>query len=137
MGSEADVVRRLTDEVFIGGNLGVLDALVADQFVSHDPAPGLPPTREGLRQLARGIVSGFSNRKAEFDETIDTADGRVVESWAFLGTHTGEAFGMPASGQAVRIRGVEIWRCSGGKIVEHWGAVDMSDFFEKASASRA
>lgn len=29
------------------------------------------------------------------------------------------------SGQAVRIRGVEIWRCSGGKIVEHWGAVDV------------
>jgi predicted SnoaL-like aldol condensation-catalyzing enzyme len=27
---------------------------------------------------------------------------------------------------------VEIFRCENGKIVEHWGAVDMSDVAEKA-----
>ena len=27
---------------------------------------------------------------------------------------------------------MEIFRCEGGKIVEHWGAVDMSDVFMKA-----
>jgi predicted SnoaL-like aldol condensation-catalyzing enzyme len=32
----------------------------------------------------------------------------------------------------VQVRGIEIFRCEGGKIVEHWGAVDMSDVFEKA-----
>ncbi len=68
----------------------------------------------------------------EFDELIDTADGRVVESWAMSGVHSGEAFGLPPSGQRVRVRGVEIFRCADGKIVEHWGAVDMSDFIEKA-----
>jgi len=30
------------------------------------------------------------------------------------------------------VRGVEIFRCESGKIVEHWGAVDMSDVAEKA-----
>jgi predicted ester cyclase len=50
-----------------------------------------------------------------------------------IGTHTGEAFGLPPSGQSVRIRGVEIWRCDNGKIVEHWGSIDMSDLFEKAA----
>jgi predicted ester cyclase len=48
------------------------------------------------------------------------------------GRHTGEAFGLPASGQDIRVRGVEIWRCVDGKIVEHSGAVDMSDLFMKA-----
>ncbi len=54
-----------------------------------------------------------------------------------IATHTGEAFGVPASGQAVRVRGVELWRCSDGKIGEHWGAVDMSDVFEKAQNATA
>lgn len=135
MGADADVVRRVTDEGFIGGNLAVFDELFAEDFVSHDPPPGTPATRDGFRAMAEMVAGAFSDRKMEFDEFVDTTDGRVVESWAMLASHTGEAFGLPGSGQAVRVRGVEIWRCSGGKIVEHWGAVDMSDVFEKAQTA--
>ena len=74
----------------------------------------------------------MSDRKTDPDEFIDTADGRVVENWTMTGTHTGEVFGLPPSGQDVQVRGMEIFRCEGGKIVEHWGAVDMSDVFMKA-----
>jgi steroid delta-isomerase-like uncharacterized protein len=132
MGANADLVRRLTDEVFIGGNIGALDAIVADDFVSHDPPPEIAGTKAGFRQLAEMVVASFSDRKTEFDEYLDTDDGRVVENWAMTGRHTGEAFGLPPSGQDTRVRGVEIWRCADGKIVEHWGAVDMSDVFLKA-----
>jgi predicted ester cyclase len=78
------------------------------------------------------IVAAFSDRRADHDEYFDTTDGRVVENWTMTATHTGEAFGLPPSGQDVRIRGVEIWRCAGGRIAEHWGVVDMSDVFMKA-----
>jgi steroid delta-isomerase-like uncharacterized protein len=132
MGADAALVRRLTDEVFVGGNLDVVDELIADDFVSHDAPPGMPAARAGQRAIAEMVVSAFSDRKLEFDEYLDTTDGRVVESWAMVGTHTGDAFGVPGSGQQVRVRGIEIWRCSNGKIVEHWGSVDMSDVFEKA-----
>ena len=81
------------------------------------------------------VVGAFSNRKAEFDEFVDTTDGRVTENWAMTGTHTGGAFGLPTSGQDVRVRGVEIWRCQGGKVAEHWGAVDMSDVSMKTSSA--
>lgn len=137
MGADTDIVRRLTNEVFVGGDLATFDELVADDFVDHDPLPGTPSTKEGQRQLAEIVVGAFSDRKPEVDDYVDTVDGRVLESWVFTGRHTGEFAGLAASGQAVRIRGIEIWRCSGGKIVEHWGAVDMSDVFEKASAAQA
>ena len=137
MGADADLVRRLSEDVFLGGNIGVFDELVADDFVSHDPPPGLAGTKDGFRQLAEMVVAAFSDRKAEVDEYLDTSDGRVVESWAMTGTHTGGAFGLPASGQDIRVRGVEIWRCAGGKVVEHWGAVDMSDVFMKAGSASA
>ena len=135
MGATTDTVRRLTDEAFLRGNVEVIDELIADDFVSHDVPPGVPATREGFRALAEIVVGAFSDRKMEFDEYIDTADGRVVESWAMTATHTGDMFGVPGSGQQVRVRGIEIFRCSDDKIVEHWGAVDLSDVFEKAQSA--
>ena len=132
MGTDADIVRRLSDEVIIGGNVGALDELMADSFVSHDPPPGLPGTRDGFRTLAELVAGAFSDRKLDFDEYVDTADGRVVENWVMIATHTGEAFGLPASGREVRVRGIKLWRCADGRIVEHWGAVDMSDVVAKA-----
>jgi steroid delta-isomerase-like uncharacterized protein len=132
MGTDSDLIRRLTDDVFLAGNVAAVDEVVADDFVDHDPPPGLPGTKEGLRQVAEIVISAFSDRKMEFDDYLDTTEGRVVENWAMTGKHTGEAFGVPASGQDIRVRGVELWRCADGKIVEHWGAVDMSDVFMKA-----
>ena len=135
MGAAADIVRRLTDQGFVGGDLSVITELVAAGFVSHDPPPGIPGTRAGLAELAQMVTSGTSERKLEFDEFLEVTDGRVVENWAMTARHTGELFGIPATGVTARVRGVEIWRCSDGQIVEHWGAVDMSDFFEKAQAA--
>src|SRR5688572_19696944 len=37
VGADADLVRRLTDEAFIGGNMAVFDEVIAADFVSHDP----------------------------------------------------------------------------------------------------
>ena len=65
MGTDADVVRRLTEEVFIGGKVDALDDLVADNFLRRDPPPGLPGTKDAFRQLAEMVVAAFSDRKAE------------------------------------------------------------------------
>ena len=132
MGADADLIRRLTEEGFLKGDAGIVDELLADDFVTHDPPPGVSGDKEGQRQIIAVVSSAFSDMRMEFDEMIDTADGRVVENWAMSGVHSGEAFGVPPSNQRVRVRGVEIWRCAEGRIAENWGAVDMSDFFEKA-----
>ena len=50
----------------------------------------------------------------------------------FTGTHTGEAMGIPPSGEAIKIRGIEIFRVSDGKITEHWGVIDIADVLTKA-----
>jgi len=133
MGADADVIRRLTNETFLGGDVSLIDELVADDYVDHDPPPDIAGTKEGYRQLADMVIGAFSDRKAVFDDFIDTTDGRVVENWMMTAKHTGEAFGVPPSNQEVQVRGVEIFRCAGGKVVEHWGAVDMGDVMMKAA----
>jgi steroid delta-isomerase-like uncharacterized protein len=130
--ADRDIVKRLTNEGFIGGNAAAVDELVADGFVDHDPPPGVPPTKDGVKMVIEAINAAFSDMAVEFDEYLDTTDGCVVENWAMTGKHTGEAFGLPPSNQSIRVRGVEIFRVENGKIAEHWGAVDMSDVAQKA-----
>jgi steroid delta-isomerase-like uncharacterized protein len=132
MSDNAELVRRLTEEGFAKGNLAVFDELLSEDFVSHDPPPGAPSNREGMKAVAGMVNAAFDDISFEFDEYIDAVDGRVTENWAMTGIHANEAFGMPASGKSVRVRGIEVWRCADGKIVEHWGSIDMSDIAEKA-----
>ena len=132
MGANSDIVRRLTAEVFVGGDFSHWDDFYDDSFVDHDPMPGTSDDKKGQREIAEMVVGGLSNRKMEMDELVETTDGRVVENWIFLGTHTGDMIGMPPSGQDVRVRGMELWRVANGKIVEHWGVVDVSDILQKA-----
>ncbi len=131
MGTNADVVRRLTDEAFIAGNFDTWDEIIAGDLVDNDPMPGLPPNGEGIKTLAQMVVGTFDDRKIEA-EHLDTPDGRVVENWIFTGRHTGDAMGIPPSGEAITIRGIEIWRVADGKIAERWGVVDVSDVLQKA-----
>ena len=137
MGANTDVIRRITEEVFLKGDIAVIDELVADDFVSHDPPPGFAETKDGFRQLAELVSAAFTDRSMEFDDYVETVDGRVIENWAMLGVHSGEAFGLPASGQQGRVRGTEIFRLADGKVVEHWGTVDMSDVVMKAMGMSA
>ena len=118
--------------MFIDGDFSHWDDLIGDDFVDHDPMPGMPNDKKGQRQTAEAVVAAFSARNAENDEMIETTDGRVVENWLFAGKHTGEMMGIPPSGKDIHVRGIEIWRCADGRIVEHWGVVDISDVLEKA-----
>ena len=132
MAADADVIRRLTNEVFLGGDLSNWDELIDDDFVDHDPMPGMADDKKGQRDVAEMVISTFSDRKMSLHELAETGDGRIVENWRMEGKHVGEAMGIPPSNQEISVRGMELWRVADGKIVEHWGVVDISDVLEKA-----
>jgi steroid delta-isomerase-like uncharacterized protein len=123
------IVRRLTDEGFVGGKVEVVDDVVAEHCVDHDPMPGQPQGRDGQRQTCQMVIDGLSDRSIE-DEVFAAGD-RVVENWTFHGTHTGEFLGVPATGKQLTVRGVEIWRLDRGQIVERWGVLDIADLMEQ------
>ena len=50
------------------------------------------------------------------------------------GTHTKEFMGVPASGKQVSISGINIFRISGGKIVEHWVNYDATGLMQQIGA---
>jgi predicted ester cyclase len=49
----------------------------------------------------------------------------------FTGTHKGEWMGIPATGRSVSVTIFDMFRVSGGKIVEHWGLLDSGAMMEQ------
>ena len=127
------IVRRYTEEGCVQGRIEVVDEVVAEDCVDHDPLPGQPAGRPGLRHTVQMVVGGLSDRGTELDQYLDAGD-TVVQNWIFRGRHTGELMGVPATGKEVRVRGVEIWRLAEGQIAERWGVVDVAGLLAQLQA---
>ena len=80
MSNDVATVRSLTDKAFIGGDTEVIIDLVSPTFLDHDPMPGYSDDREGFQAVASDVVGALTNRRMEFDEFVETADGRIVEN---------------------------------------------------------
>ena len=133
--SDQDIaaVRRLTQEGFVGGKLDVVDDVVAEDCIDHDPMPGQGQGREGQRHTCQMVVDGLSKRSTLQDDFLAAGD-TVVENWIFQGTHTGDFLGVPATGKQLHVRGIEIWRLENDKIVERWGVVDAAGVMEQLAS---
>ena len=126
---EADpktVIRRYfeaIDEACAQGNADIVDDFLAPDFVEHNPFPGIPPTRDGWKQAFKEFVKGAPGYHAVEDLIAegDKVAGRVTA----CGRHTGEVFGIPATGKDIRVTGIAIWRVRGDRIVEHWHETDQ------------
>jgi len=56
---------------------------------------------------------------------------KLVKQWNFKGTHTGNFFGIPATGKAVDLDGSTIVLMREGKIAEEQDFYDNMDFMQQ------
>jgi predicted ester cyclase len=45
---------------------------------------------------------------------------RVANRYTIRGTHTGDFFGQPPTGERFEIKGMDMVRVQDGRLVEHW-----------------
>lgn len=111
-------------------SLDVIDEIVDESFVSHGAPPGLPPGREGVRIWASIFRKAFPDLRSTAEDVIVEGD-KVVERFSASGTFKGEFMGIPPTGNAGSTTGINIFRVSNGKIVEHWGNSDDLGMMQK------
>ena len=123
--SEANksVVRRFYEEVFVRGNLDLIDEISAPDFVDHNPAPGQAPGIEGIKQALTEYRSAFPDLEITVEDMIAEGD-KVAARITATGTHKGEFAGIPATGRRATISVIDIVRVVDGKAVERWGVED-------------
>ena len=117
------IVRRVFDEIVNKGHLAVADELLAADYVNHDfPAPA--PGAEGFKLVTTMFRSAFPDIVVTLEDEFADGD-RVVTRGVFVGTHTGDFMGIPATGRAVSIKYLDIWRLENGKAKENWVQMDL------------
>jgi steroid delta-isomerase-like uncharacterized protein len=118
-----NTVTSFIDALFTKGDLGAVDEYLTDDFTDHDPPMGQFLGREGMRQAAAVFRAAFPDWHSDLDFLVEEGD-LVVETFTASGTQQGEIFGVPSSGRAVSLHGINIWRVRDGRITERWGRLD-------------
>jgi steroid delta-isomerase-like uncharacterized protein len=122
-GSHQGPGRRFIEEGLNGGDLAVIEEVVADDFVSHPLPPCQAPGRAGVTQFAAEQRGGAPDWHITIADIFAEGDRVAVRTTAG-GTPTRPYFGLPAAGRQLEISWIAIYRVEGGKIAERWTEAD-------------
>jgi len=109
----------------------MVDQFVAENYINHNPA--VEDGREGNRRFWAAFFSALPDLSATMEDLVISGD-RVVGRFIYRGTHTGALMGIPASGNAVEMRSIDIWRVVDGMFVEHWDELNLLEVFQQVGA---
>jgi predicted ester cyclase len=133
MSEENKAVARRWNRIF-EGDMGVADDIVSSDCVYHDAPPGVPSGPEGVNAWASEFQAGFTDLVVSDEETYSEGD-MAVSRFTAEGTHNGEFVGISPTGNRIRINGIQFYRISGGKIVEHWVNFDAMGLMQQIGAT--
>ena len=104
------------DEIINKGNLDYFneDNFTKDLIIHMEPENivGI----EATKAYYKNYLIGFSNIEFTIVDIFGQGD-KIVKHWKFKGNHTGEFFGIPATGNAVDIEGTTLVKMKDGKSI--------------------
>lgn len=127
------VVRRFWG-VWEEGNIGLVDELLAPDYVNHSPGmPDQPTGPEGVKAVVSMFRRGMPDLRVVIEDMIADGD-KVAVRYTLEGTHAGELFGVPPTGLRLSIERITVERVSEGRIREHWRVTDTLDMMQQLGA---
>jgi hypothetical protein len=92
------LVREMFGAIGSGQDVdAAIDRYMAEDFVEHEEIPGMGHTRDTPRQLFKMMNAAFTDLHVDIHDVLQDGD-KAVARVSFVGTHTGEFMGVPASG---------------------------------------
>jgi predicted ester cyclase len=124
------LIRRLIREVEKGTPdtiEGMIDEVLAPDFVDHDLRPDHEPDRESYKQDLSEDRAALSNFDITIEDQIAEGD-KVVTRLTWRGTHDrGTFMGMAPTDKKIEVTAIFIHRIVEGKVKEEWSASDTLD----------
>jgi len=109
----------------------LVDRFVADEYRNHNAF--VADGRGANRQFWTVFFAALPDVSVTMEDLVISGD-RVVGRFVYRGTHTGELMGIPASGNPVEMRSIDIWRVQDGMFVEHWDELNLLEVFQQMGA---
>ena len=110
----------------------LVDQFEAESYVNHE-ALFSAEGREANRQFWQAFFAALPDVSASMEDLVVAGD-RVVGRFVYRATHTGELMGIPASGNTVEMRSIDIWRTEDGVFAEHWDQINALQLLQQMGA---
>lgn len=123
-------IGRAYEEVFNKGNLGILNELMAPNYVLHT-AGGLEfKGPEGFGQYVTMMRTAFPDLHVTVENMVAEGD-YVAHRVSFAGTHRGDLAGIAPTGKRITSASNTLSRFSADKEVEAWHELDTLAFYQQ------
>lgn len=131
-----ELVERLHSEIWSEGNLDLVDEIVSEDYVEHNPTvPQDARSPSDYKGPVRRFRTGFPDLTLTEADTIAEGD-KVVSRLTIRGTHQGEFMGMEPTGKTVEVDGIVVNRIEDGALVESWPLPDMMGVMEQLGVAQ-
>jgi predicted SnoaL-like aldol condensation-catalyzing enzyme len=117
----------------INTNWGEAKKYLHPDVTVHFPIGGsslVPTDPDGVIEMFKEAASWFRFVKAE-PKLWAAGKDSLFEVVELHFEHTGDFFGVPATGRRFSINGLGAWRFQDGLIHDHWGQYDMASIPQK------
>jgi len=104
-----------------------VDTFVSVDYINHNAF--VEDGREANRKFWTDFFTAFPDISGTMEDLVVAGD-RVVGRFTYRGTHLGPLYGIPATGNPIVMRSIDIWRTENGEFVEHWDQVNMLEVFQ-------
>lgn len=105
------------EEVFQGRSKAEVESAIASGFRLHGVSE---ETGQGaFVRLLEKLRAGFSDVSFDITEVIQQGDLAAIH-YRWAGTHTGEIWGVAATGRRIESDGVDMVRIKDGKVTDYW-----------------
>jgi predicted ester cyclase len=119
----------------IGYNHGTAEdptEIFSSDFVAY--MPGQPPMDRGtFEHYVAGVTGGMPGYTHDIHDQIAQGD-LVVNRISWRGVHSGDLAGVPATGRSIELRGINMFRVKGGRVVEQWAELDIFGLLQQIGA---
>lgn len=133
--TESDNIEIITrfEHAFRGGDQATIDELCDPGLIDHNPAPDQEPTLAGFKQKVAGFKAIFPDIGEDLQDIIASGD-TVATRWVVTGSQHQEFMGIPATGQTIRIEGMNFYRLKDGRATDIWTQFDGIGMMQQLGA---
>src|SRR6266568_4582824 len=117
-----EIITRF-EHAFRAADQATIDELCDPGLVDHNPAPDEEPTLAGFKQKVAGFKASFPDLEEDLQDIIASGD-TVATRWVVTGSQQQDLMGIPASGQTIRVEGMNFYRLKDGRVTDIWTQFD-------------
>jgi len=114
-------IKAYTEDFWNKQNIVTFEKYYAADFIQHTASGDL--NFEQTKGLCQAYFTALPDLNITTDLLVAEGD-KVTKVWTANCTHKGDFMGIQATGKRIVVKGIEVFRIAGGKIMEIWISMD-------------